>query len=149
MCDGTDEGVGQEKAEEGCEVHKKGSVSAFHRRLGPPRICYTVLTAHPEASFRHFPHTIPVKPSNMASSSPPLSTSLSSEKEKDGPEVVHANTQDAEPVPSKLHNKHDVIREDTDIDFSHVDEAATLRKMDSRLIPVLAILYLLSFLDRG
>jgi len=32
--------------------------------------------------------------------------------------------------------------------FSHLDEAKILRKMDIRLIPVLAILYLLSFLDR-
>jgi hypothetical protein len=38
---------------------------------------------------------------------------------------------------------------DIDIDFSGVDEAKTLRKMDIRLIPVLAVLYLLAFLDRG
>jgi hypothetical protein len=81
----------------------------------------------------------------MVSSSPPHSASLSSDKEKDGPEVVHASTQDAESVPSK----HDVTVGGTDIDFSNVNEAATLRKMDMRLIPVLAILYLLSFLDRG
>lgn len=35
------------------------------------------------------------------------------------------------------------------VDFSMVDEAKTLRKMDIRLIPMLALLYLLSFLDRG
>lgn len=35
------------------------------------------------------------------------------------------------------------------VDSSGVDEKKTLRKMDSRLIPALAILYLLSFLDRG
>ena len=35
------------------------------------------------------------------------------------------------------------------IDFSMVDEKKTLRKMDIRLIPMLALLYLLSFLDRG
>ncbi|KAH6887895.1 major facilitator superfamily domain-containing protein [Thelonectria olida] len=33
--------------------------------------------------------------------------------------------------------------------FSHLDEKKILRKMDIRLIPMLAILYLLSFLDRG
>lgn len=33
--------------------------------------------------------------------------------------------------------------------FSSVDEAAVLRKMDLRLIPMLSILYLLAFLDRG
>jgi hypothetical protein len=31
--------------------------------------------------------------------------------------------------------------------FSNVDEKKVLRKMDIRLIPVLALLYLLSFLD--
>lgn len=34
-------------------------------------------------------------------------------------------------------------------DFSHIDEKKVLRKMDIRLIPMLALLYLLSFLDRG
>ncbi|KAF2843204.1 MFS general substrate transporter [Patellaria atrata CBS 101060] len=33
--------------------------------------------------------------------------------------------------------------------FAHMDEKAILRKMDLRLIPMLALLYLLSFLDRG
>lgn len=33
--------------------------------------------------------------------------------------------------------------------FAHLDEKKILRKMDLRLIPMLAILYLLSFLDRG
>ncbi|KAL5601895.1 hypothetical protein FOBRF1_009428 [Fusarium oxysporum] len=33
--------------------------------------------------------------------------------------------------------------------FSHLDEKMILRKMDMRLIPMLALLYLLSFLDRG
>ena len=32
--------------------------------------------------------------------------------------------------------------------FSHLNEKKILRKMDIRLIPMLAILYLLSFLDR-
>ncbi|KAM5440034.1 hypothetical protein McanMca71_004966 [Microsporum canis] len=34
-------------------------------------------------------------------------------------------------------------------DFSDIDEKKVIRKMDIRLIPALAILYLLSFLDRG
>lgn len=34
-------------------------------------------------------------------------------------------------------------------EFAHLDEKKILRKMDVRLIPVLALLYLLSFLDRG
>ncbi|KAL7274768.1 hypothetical protein RUND412_002322 [Rhizina undulata] len=33
--------------------------------------------------------------------------------------------------------------------FAHLDEKAILRKMDMRLIPMLAVLYLLSFMDRG
>lgn len=33
--------------------------------------------------------------------------------------------------------------------FAHLDEKRILRKMDLRLIPMLALLYLLSFLDRG
>ncbi|KAM0335002.1 hypothetical protein ACHAQA_000036 [Verticillium albo-atrum] len=33
--------------------------------------------------------------------------------------------------------------------FAHIDEKKVLRKMDIRLIPMLALLYLLSFLDRG
>ncbi|ROT38290.1 MFS general substrate transporter [Sodiomyces alkalinus F11] len=33
--------------------------------------------------------------------------------------------------------------------FAHLDEKKVLRKMDMRLIPMLALLYLLSFLDRG
>jgi hypothetical protein len=37
----------------------------------------------------------------------------------------------------------------SDMDFSHIDESKVLRKMDVRLVPVLALLYLLSFLDRG
>lgn len=35
------------------------------------------------------------------------------------------------------------------VDISQVDEAKTLRKMDIRLIPILTVLYLLSFMDRG
>jgi hypothetical protein len=34
------------------------------------------------------------------------------------------------------------------VDLSSVDEKALIRKIDWRLIPVLSILYLLSFLDR-
>jgi hypothetical protein len=49
----------------------------------------------------------------------------------------------------KEHKKHDPNWVGGDVDFSMVDEKKTLRKMDVRLLPVLAILYLLSFLDRG
>lgn len=41
------------------------------------------------------------------------------------------------------------LAEGTTLDsFKHLDEKKILRKMDLRLIPVLALLYLLSFLDR-
>lgn len=36
-----------------------------------------------------------------------------------------------------------------DADFSNVNKDVVLRKMDWRLIPILALLYLMSFLDRG
>jgi hypothetical protein len=45
--------------------------------------------------------------------------------------------------------EHDSNSEGHDFDFSGIDEKKMLRKMDVRLIPVLAVLYLLSFLDRG
>lgn len=42
-----------------------------------------------------------------------------------------------------------VLAEGTTLEsFKHLDEKKILRKMDLRLIPVLALLYLLSFLDR-
>ncbi|KAK2013421.1 major facilitator superfamily transporter [Colletotrichum eremochloae] len=40
-------------------------------------------------------------------------------------------------------------RDITAASFAHLDEKKILRKMDLRLIPMLALLYLLSFLDRG
>ncbi|KAJ5174451.1 Major facilitator superfamily domain general substrate transporter [Penicillium canariense] len=53
------------------------------------------------------------------------------------------------------HAHHDEKRPDTELAlaspplFAGVDEAAVLRKMDIRLIPMLSLLYLLAFLDRG
>lgn len=44
---------------------------------------------------------------------------------------------------------HDPAWTGEDVDVSGVDSTKTLRKMDLRLIPMLAVLYLLSFLDRG
>lgn len=35
------------------------------------------------------------------------------------------------------------------VDISGVDKAKVLRKMDLRLIPIVTVLYLFSFLDRG
>jgi hypothetical protein len=44
--------------------------------------------------------------------------------------------------------QHDEKTQNSDnLGFSNIDEKKVLRKMDIRLIPVLALLYLLSFLD--
>lgn len=48
-------------------------------------------------------------------------------------------------VPVKTEGQWDGV----DADFSDINEDAVRRKMDLRLIPVLALLYLMSFLDRG
>lgn len=54
-----------------------------------------------------------------------------------------------EDVGVKEPKEHDSNSEGHDDDFSGIDEKKTLRKMDVRLIPALAVLYLLAFLDRG
>ena len=59
-----------------------------------------------------------------------------------------SNEKSAEHGSRKPKHKEDVVLP-ADIDFSHIDEAKVLRKMDVRLVPMLALLYLLSFLDRG
>jgi hypothetical protein len=50
---------------------------------------------------------------------------------------------------TKNHAHHDPNWTGDDVDFSHVDEKKVLRKLDLRLMPMLTLLYLLSFLDRG
>lgn len=52
-------------------------------------------------------------------------------------------------VPVGHKAKHDPEWDGSDVDFSHINTKKVLRKMDWRLIPNLALLYLLSFLDRG
>lgn len=47
------------------------------------------------------------------------------------------------------HLHHDPEFTGANVDFSHIDGKKVLRKMDLRLIPMLSILYLLAFLDRG
>lgn len=43
-----------------------------------------------------------------------------------------------------------INREDVSLEtFSHLDIKKILRKMDLRTVPILTLLYLLSFLDRG
>lgn len=51
------------------------------------------------------------------------------------------------PLPNK--SKHDPEWDGGDVDFSHINTKKVLRKLDVKLIPQLALLYLLSFLDRG
>lgn len=76
--------------------------------------------------------------------------------------ISQAVTEDARPVPrqSEKHKgthvpfvhkdkHHDPEWDGSEVDFSHINSKKVLRKMDIRLIPNLALLYLLSFLDRG
>ena len=83
----------------------------------------------------------------MASASPKTS-SLSDEKLN----TAHGSNAEKggvlDPAAQK-HGHHDPNWTGAEVDFSSVDEKKVLRKMDMRLIPVLAVLYLLSFLDRG
>ncbi|KAG4424308.1 hypothetical protein IFR04_002549 [Cadophora malorum] len=64
--------------------------------------------------------------------------------------VVYANDEFAHKneVPAAK-NVHDPNWSGNGVDTSMVNREKTLRKMDIRLIPMLAVLYLLSFLDRG
>ncbi|KAH8922657.1 MFS general substrate transporter [Atractiella rhizophila] len=51
--------------------------------------------------------------------------------------------------PSRVHTREvDQHFDASAVDFSKVDEKALIRKIDWRLLPVLSLLYLLSFLDR-
>jgi len=83
----------------------------------------------------------------MASHSPDIST-LDEKPGATGSDGVRSDTEKGVPA-ARAHKHHDPNWTGTDVDFSGVDEAKVLRKMDLRLIPVLAVLYLLSFLDRG
>ena len=66
--------------------------------------------------------------------------------------LKHASLEKPDALPQHdgvFHKQHDPNWSGDDVDFSGVNEKDVLRKMDIRLIPVLAVLYLLSFLDRG
>ena len=80
--------------------------------------------------------------------------SPTSDPEKHSPVLNEGDTlsTDEKPATGGLHHTfthHDPDWDGADVDFSNVDEKKTLRKMDLHLIPMLALLYLLSFLDRG
>lgn len=76
-------------------------------------------------------------------------TRLSSDKEKLDHEGVHSDDQEGVQATDSAATKHSNNSDVNDLDFSGVDKDKVLRKMDYRLIPVLTVLYLLSFLDRG
>ncbi|KAI5866520.1 MFS general substrate transporter [Durotheca rogersii] len=66
-------------------------------------------------------------------------------------DVVHQELCSEKELDSDI-SRADVLAiapETTLESFAHLDEKRILRKMDIRLIPMLAVLYLLSFLDRG
>lgn len=77
-----------------------------------------------------------------------------SNPEKNSP-IIHDDdplSKHEKPTTGALHHTfthHDPNWDGGDVDFSNVNEKKTLRKMDLRLLPMLALLYLLSFLDRG
>lgn len=84
------------------------------------------------------------------------STGVTSSLEMEKPIAHHhhhhePSSSSPSPLPTE---KGAIVRHDpeftgADVDFSHVDEKKVLRKMDLRLLPMLALLYLLAFLDRG
>lgn len=71
----------------------------------------------------------------------------------DREQTRHVQRDSEEPkghhIPFTHKDKHDAECDGSDVDFRHIDTKKVLRKMDIRLIPNLALLYLLSFLDRG
>lgn len=88
------------------------------------------------------------------------STAVSSSLEKDYRVTAHDphkhGSVSSSPLPEKSghghghgHLHHDPEFTGANVDFSHIDGKKVLRKMDLRLIPMLSILYLLAFLDRG
>lgn len=63
--------------------------------------------------------------------------------ELDRVEVVSSqDTGLSSTVPTKLENP-------TETESNHVNEAKTLRKIDLRIVPMVTLFYLLSWLDRG
>ena len=75
------------------------------------------------------------------------STVVSSEAERQT-EVHHENLNERL-KKDRVYSHHDPNWDGQGVDFSSVNGKAVLRKMDLHLLPMLALLYLLSFLDRG
>ena len=92
-----------------------------------------------DAAYRESPVSGLEKHSPIIQDEDPLSTDEKpSNGNGDGDGAVH-----------HAFTHHDPDWDGGDVDFSNVNEKKTLRKMDLRLLPMLALLYLLSFLDRG
>ena len=80
----------------------------------------------------------------------PLSNSEKSlPRHNEGSDSLPTNADGSTSQVHHSFNRHDENWDGGDVDFSNVDEKVVLRKMDLRLLPMLALLYLLSFLDRG
>lgn len=98
------------------------------------RYCATLLPISRPADRRiapqHFLPSVAVVPSSTA-----MSLENSSQKEYKDPETVVV--QDAENVYRP------------DVDTSGIDERKLMRRIDWHVVPWLAVLYLLNFLDRG
>ena len=79
--------------------------------------------------------------------------SLSEEKER----VMHKDllhdlsdkVQSTDTGKEITHTQSDLNWTCDDVDFSHIDEKRVLQKLDLHILPMLTLLYLLSFLDRG
>lgn len=71
------------------------------------------------------------------------------------PDSTDTSMEKASTLQLEDHTAHDEKHPDKEssaaisLEFPNVDEAAVLRKMDIRLIPMLSLLYLMAFLDRG
>ncbi|KAI0442473.1 major facilitator superfamily domain-containing protein [Xylaria telfairii] len=65
------------------------------------------------------------------------------------PEVVEVDETQHRTQEDVIGRIDAMASETTFESFAHLDEKKILRKMDMRLIPMLALLYLLAFLDRG
>jgi hypothetical protein len=63
--------------------------------------------------------------------------------------VEHADLKDPEKLPSEVQSTSYSDEDPGPGAFAHLDLKAIHRKMDFRIVPMLTVLYLLSFLDRG
>lgn len=78
-----------------------------------------------------------------------MTDSSLSDREKPYQDAGHAEHLEPGVITNSVAVKDEGQWDGVDADFSGIDKDKVLRKMDYRLIPVLALLYLLSFLDRG